>query len=76
MCASREQLADKQPFNLQRIIIMADSKTCKQKTGQLLFLAQMVNENKDLIKGQFGIWDNLQNQKRGMGKHMRANKCS
>ncbi len=76
MCSSREQLADKQPFNLQRIIIMADSKTCKQKTGQLLFLAQLVNENKDIIKGQFRSWDNLQNQKRGMGKHMRANKCS
>ncbi len=40
---------------------MADSKTCKWKIKpnwtqeQLLLLAQLVNENKDIIKGKFEI---------------------
>ncbi len=40
---------------------MADSKTCKLKRKrnlmqeQLLLLAQLVNENKDIIKGKFGV---------------------
>ncbi len=40
---------------------MADSKTCKCKRKpnwmqkQLLLLAQLVNENKDIIKGKFGV---------------------
>ncbi len=40
---------------------MADSKTCKRKRKtnwmqeELLFLAQLVNEIKDIIKGKFGV---------------------
>ncbi len=40
---------------------MAYSKTCKRKRkpnwmqGQLFTLAQMVNENRDIIKGKFGV---------------------
>ena len=40
---------------------MADSKACKRKRKpnwtqeQLLLLAQLVNENKDIIKGKFGV---------------------
>ncbi len=45
---------------------MADSNTCKHKKQiknkqknwmeeQLLLLAQLVNENKDIIKGKFGV---------------------
>ncbi len=40
---------------------MADSKTCKHKRKpnwtqeQLLLLAQLVNENKDIIKGKSGV---------------------
>ncbi len=40
---------------------MADSKTCKHKRKpnwtqeQQLRLAQLVNENKDIIKGKFGV---------------------
>ncbi len=40
---------------------MADSKTCKRKRKpnctqeQLLLLAQLVNENKDIIKEKFGV---------------------
>ncbi len=40
---------------------MADSKTCKRKRKpnwtqeQLLHLAQLVNENKDIIKGKSGV---------------------
>ncbi len=38
---------------------MADSKTWKKKKNwtqeQLLLLAQLVNENKHIIKGQFGV---------------------
>ncbi len=40
---------------------MADSNTCKRKKQtnwtqeHLLLLAQLVNENKDIIKGEFGV---------------------
>ncbi len=48
---------------------MADSKTCKRKRKpnwtqeQLLHLALLVNENKDIIKGKFGIGINFQKLK-------------
>ncbi len=40
---------------------MADINTCKRKSKsnwmqeQLLLLAQLVNENKDIIKGKYGV---------------------
>ena len=38
---------------------MADSNTCKHKKTrmqeQLLLIVQLVNENKDIIKGKFGV---------------------
>ncbi len=54
------EYAYKLPFNKQSRIIMADSKTYKRKRKpnwtqeQLLLLAQLVNENKDIIKWKFG----------------------
>ncbi len=43
---------------------MADEKNKKTNwtQEQLLLLAQLVNENKDIIKGKF-VLDNLQNQR-------------
>ncbi len=45
---------------INRVIIMADSKTCKRKRKpnwtqvNLFILSQLVNE-KDIIKGKFGV---------------------
>ncbi len=58
MCASSKQLANmlnNMAVYMQSRIIMADSKTCKCQRKQLLLLAQLVNENKDIIKGKFGV---------------------